>query len=104
MVKVFNSSEEVLFEKYDELEVAGVPVGRTEIYVKGRADSVYPGMISYLIPLEDREITIVFVGTKELFDKNAEEIQKIINSVEFFDIIDEENDAVPNNSGENIEE
>lgn len=104
MFKVFNSTEEVLFEKYEEVVVSGMPAGRTEIYIKGRTDFVYPGMISYLIPLEDREITIVFVGTKELFDINAEEIQKIINSVDFFDIIEEENETDKNDSGESLNE
>lgn len=86
MFKVFNSYEEVVFEEYKEVTVAGVPAGRTEIYVTGKWDFVYPGMISYLIPLEDREITIVFSGTKKLLEANEKEINKIINSVKFSEI------------------
>ncbi|MBQ8299838.1 MAG: hypothetical protein IJX99_08330 [Clostridia bacterium] len=90
MFKIFNSYEEVLYEEYEEVTVAGQPAGRTEIYVKGEWDYVYPGMISYLIPLEDREITIVFSGTKKLLDANKKEIDKIINSVKFTELPVEE--------------
>lgn len=86
MFKIFNSYEEVVYEEYEEVTVAGQPAGRTEIYVKGKLDYVYPGMISYLIPLEDREITIVFSGTRKLLEANEKEINKIINSVKFSEL------------------
>ena len=90
MFKVFNSYEEVLVEEYEEVTVAGQPAGRTEIYVSGKLDFVYPGMISYLIPLEDREITIDFSVTKKLLEANKKEINKIINSVKFSELPVEE--------------
>ena len=52
-------NEEVVYESHEEVTIDGVPAGRTEIYVQGKDKNVYPGMISYLIPLEDREITLV---------------------------------------------
>ena len=81
MFKVFNEYENVVSETYEEVTIDGVPAGRVEIYVEGKSNYVYPGMISYLIPLEDREITIVFMGTDELFNYFEKEINKIINSV-----------------------
>ena len=56
-------------------------IKRHKVY--GKKENIYPGMISYLIPLEDREITIVFSGTKDLIAAAEKEIDKIINSVEF---------------------
>ena len=47
-------------------------------------------MISYLFPLEDREITIVFKGTRELLDANAKEIDKIGLQFSLHNPIDEE--------------
>lgn len=82
MFKVFNEYENVVYENYEEVTIDGVPAGRTEIYVEGKNKNVYPGMISYLIPLEDREITLVFSGTEEIFKYNEKEMKKIINSIE----------------------
>jgi hypothetical protein len=87
MFKVFNEYEEVVYESHEEVTIDGVPAGRTEIYVQGKDKNVYPGMISYLIPLEDREITLVFSGTEEIFKYNEKEMKKIINSIELKDKI-----------------
>ncbi len=81
MFQVFNESEDVIYQNYEETTVDGNPAGRTEIYVTGKTDNVYPGMVSYLIPLEDREITIVFTGTKAMLEYFSKDIQKIINTV-----------------------
>ena len=99
MFKVFNEYEEVLYEKHEEVTIDGVPAGRTEVFVRGKTDGVYPGMISYLIPLEDREITIVFMGTQELFDYFGKEIKKIVASVELEERLPE-SENVENISGE----
>lgn len=87
MFKVFNSSVTVISEEYEEVIVDGVNAGRVKILVEGKKEGVYPGMISYLIPLEDREITIAITGTDEMFNLNSKEIEKIINSVNFIDNI-----------------
>ncbi len=83
MFKVYNSNEVVLESDFEEVEIGGVKAGKTTIYINGKTEDVFPGMISYLVPLEDREITIVFVGTKTLITKADKEINKIINSVKF---------------------
>lgn len=38
-------------------------------------------IINYLVPMEDKEVTISFYGTKESIDKNKEEIEKIISEM-----------------------
>ena len=51
------------------------------IYIENQKSTSLPGLIAYLIPLDDREITITFMGTDMLF-KNAEnEIKKITESI-----------------------
>ena len=94
MFQVFNEYEEVIYQNYEETTVNGKPAGRTEIYVTGKTDDVFPGMISYLIPLEDREITIVFSGTRGMLDYFAKDIQKIINTVELEEKISEEEQPI----------
>lgn len=44
-------------------------------------DDVTKTLITYLIPLEDREITITFLGKKESVMKSMEEIEKIISQM-----------------------
>ncbi len=97
MFKVFNEDLVVMESDYEIVEVGGYEAGKTTIYVYGKKENVYPGMISYLVPLEDREITIVFSGTKDLITTAEKEINKIINSVEFSDLKDED---LNDNSGE----
>ena len=84
MFKIFNSSLTVDSTKYEEVEVDGKKGGRVEIYTQLRKDQTSPmGIIAYLFPLDDREITITFMGTKKLFEDGKDEIQKIIDSVKF---------------------
>lgn len=90
MFQVFNEYEEVIHQNYKETIVDGNPAGRTEIYVTGKTDDVFPGMVSYLIPLEDREITIVFSGTREMLEYFEKDIQKIIDTVELEEKLPEE--------------
>lgn len=97
MFKVFNEELVVKESNYEIVEVGGYEAGRTTIYVYGKTENVYPGMVSYLIPLEDREITIVFSGTKDLIENAEKEINKIIDSVEFSDL---KVDSLVDNSGE----
>lgn len=85
MFKVFNESQTIVETKIDEVLIDGNPAGKTEIYVQGSKEDVYPGMISYLISLDDREITIAFTGTKRLFEKNKKEIESIVNSIKLKD-------------------
>ena len=81
MFKIYNEYEEVLLEEHEEITIDGVKAGKVAIFVRGKTDGVYPGMIAYLIPLEDREITVVFMGTQELFDFFEKEINKIVKSI-----------------------
>lgn len=94
MFQVFNESEEVIYKDHRETIVDGNPAGRTEIYVTGKTDDVFPGMVSYLIPLEDREITIVFSGTREMLEYFEKDIQKIIDTVELEEKLPEEEQPV----------
>lgn len=94
MFQVFNESEELIYKNYKETTVDGNPAGRTEIYVTGKTDDVFPGMISYLIPLEDREITIVFSGTRAMLEYFEKDIQKIINTVKLEEKLPEEEQPV----------
>ena len=94
MFQVFNESEELIYKNYKETTVDGNPAGRTEIYVTGKTDDVFPGMISYLIPLEDREITIVFSGTRAMLEYFEKDIQKIISTVKLEEKLPEEEQPV----------
>lgn len=81
MFKVFNESLTVLTSNYEQTTIDGKDVGKVKIIVEGKTEGINAGMISYLIPLDDREITIAFTGTEEMFNINSKEIDKIINSV-----------------------
>ena len=86
MFKIYNQSLEISDTNYEETEIAGVKCGRVEIFTYGKRALTYPGIIAYLIPLDDREITITFTGTKEIFENGKDEINRIINSVKFNEI------------------
>lgn len=81
--KIYNQSSDILDSQYKEVEINGVKAGRVEIYVIGQRDGVFPGVITYLFPLDDREITLTFTGTKEIFAHGKEEISNIVNSIHF---------------------
>lgn len=81
MFKVFNSNPTIKSSKYEEVVVDGKNAGRVEIYVEGKDGKSCPGIISYLFPLNDREITITFMGTEKLFANNKNEINKIVDSI-----------------------
>lgn len=83
MFRIYNENATITSTNYEEVEINGVQGGRVEIYVFGKKSLVYPGIIAYLFPLDGREITITFTGTKEIFDNSREEIDRIINSVKF---------------------
>ena len=94
MFKVYNEDVYVLTDEYYETTLDGVPVGVVEMVVEGKTELVYPKLVAYLIPLEDREITITFTGTLDLFEENQKEVNKIINSVKLYKAVA---------SGDNIE-
>lgn len=81
MFKVFNSNPTIKSSKYEEVVVNGKNAGRVEIYIEGKDGKSCPGIISYLFPLNDREITITFMGTEKLFANNKNEINKIVDSI-----------------------
>lgn len=81
MFKVFNSNPTIKSSKYEEVVVNGKNAGRVEIYIEGKDGKSCPGIISYLFPLNDREITINFMGTEKLFANNKNEINKIVDSI-----------------------
>lgn len=59
-------------------------VGRVEI-VAVDDEETFKG-ISILMPLPKREITVVFEGLAENMEKNLDEINEIIESIEIFDV------------------
>ena len=61
MFKIYNEYEEVLLEEHEEITIDGVKAGKVAIFVRGKTDGVYPGMIAYLIPLESKFITTLFI-------------------------------------------
>lgn len=81
MFKVFNSNPVIKSSKYEEVVIDGKNAGRVEMYVEGAKGKSSPGIISYLFPLDDRELTITFMGTEKLFVNNKSEINKIMNSI-----------------------
>lgn len=82
MFKVFNPDQTLLESKYEEVIIDGKPAGKVEIFIKGKTEKIQPGIIAYLISLDDREINIVFSGTKEIFKNSNKELEKILNSIE----------------------
>ncbi len=95
MFRVFNENLEILESNIEEVEVDGIPAAKVTIHAVANDITKMPGMVSYLIPMEDREITIAFAGTRELLRNNEKEINKIIKSVKFSEL-----PAQPNVSGE----
>ena len=81
MFQVYNPNAVIKSSEYKEISIDGKSAGRVEIYIENQKSTSLPGLIAYLIPLDDREITITFMGTDMLF-KNAEnEIKKITESI-----------------------
>ncbi len=81
MFQVYNPNAVIKSSEYKEISIDGKNAGRVEIYIENQKSTSLPGLIAYLIPLDDREITITFMGTDKLF-KNAEnEIKKITESI-----------------------
>ena len=81
MFQVYNPNAVIKSSEYKEISIDGKSAGKVEIYTENQTSTSLPGLIAYLIPLDDREITITFMGTDKLF-KNAEnEIKKITESI-----------------------
>lgn len=79
--KIDNPDTTIVDSNYERVLINGVTAGRVEIYAQQNKNGIMPAMISYLIPLDDREITVTFSGHKKLFEKNSKEIEKIISSL-----------------------
>lgn len=83
MFKIYNPNATVEKFDYEEVLIDGKPAGRVEIFIrnedKDRKSS--PGIIAYLISLDDREITITFMGTENLLKNAKDEINKIVSSI-----------------------
>lgn len=86
MFRVFNENLEILESNIEEVEVDGILAAKVTIYAVANDITQMPGMVSYLIPMEDREITIAFAGTRDLLKNNEKEINKIIKSVKFSEL------------------
>lgn len=86
MFRVFNENLEILESNIEEVEVDGNLAAKVTIYAVANDITKMPGMVSYLIPMEDREITIAFAGTREMLKENEKEINKIIKSVKFTEL------------------
>ena len=88
MFKVYNDDAMIVDERNEIVSVDGKEAGRVEIYINDENDEdneengkIFPGIISYLISLDDREITVVFTGTDRLFKKYKSEINEIVESI-----------------------
>lgn len=81
MFRVYNPNAVIKSSDYKEISIDGKNAGRVEIYIENQKGTSLPGLITYLIPLEDREITITFMGTDKLFKNSKNEIEKITKSI-----------------------
>lgn len=81
MFRVYNPNAVIKSSDYKEISIDGKDAGRVEIYIENQKGTSLPGLITYLIPLEDREITITFMGTDKLFKNSKNEIEKITKSI-----------------------
>ena len=79
MFQIYNE-EKVIRESINEkVNIDGKEAGKVTIKVKGEEeDSI---LVAYLMPLEDKEITVTFIGSESMIDKSHKEIDKIINSL-----------------------
>lgn len=82
MFQIYNE-EKVIKEKTNEkVIINGNEAGKVKIKVKGeKEDSI---LITYLMPLEDKEITVTFIGSESMINKAEKEINKIINSLKVY--------------------
>ncbi len=86
MFRIFNENLEILESNIEEVEVGGVPAAKVYIYAVTTDITKTAAMTAFLIPMDDREITIAFSGTKNLIANSEKEIEKIIKSVKFYDL------------------
>lgn len=82
MYQVFHEDLKIIAEEHEEISVNDMKIGKIKIYIEKREmlnDNLM--FVAYLIPLEDREITISFGGTVTIMENNKNEIAKIINTL-----------------------
>lgn len=103
MFRVFNENLEILESNIEEVEVGGVPAAKVYIYAVTTDITKTAAMTAFLIPMEDREITISFAGTKDLIDNGEKEIEKIIKSVKFYELPLESTDVSGEISGDEVD-
>lgn len=82
MFQIYNE-EKVIRESHNEsVTIDGKVAGKVTIKVKGeKEDSI---LIAYLMPLEDKEITVTFIGSESMINRAEKEISKIINSLKVY--------------------
>ena len=82
MFKIYNE-ERVIKENINEIiNIGGYEAGKVTLKVKGEKEDAI--VIAYLLSLEDREITVKFIGSESMILKNEKEINKIINSLKIY--------------------
>ena len=82
MFRIYNEEKPIRETNSEIININGIEIGKVEIKVKGeKEDSI---LIAYLISLEDKEITITFVGRDSMVNKNEKEINRIINSLKIY--------------------
>lgn len=81
-MKIFNDSQEITVLENENIMIGNNEVGKVTFKIKNRENTTK--VLSILIPLEDREITVMINGEEETFNKNIKEIENIINSIIIF--------------------
>lgn len=82
MFKVYNEEQIVKESNVEIIKIGENEAGKVTIKVNGEtSDSL---LIAYLLPLEDKEITLTFIAPEEIFIQNENEIDKIVNSLKIY--------------------
>jgi len=82
MFQIYNEERKIIDTKNEKVNIDGNEVGKVTLKVKGESeDSI---VIAYLMSLENKEITVTFIGQESSIIRNENEINKIINSIKVY--------------------
>lgn len=79
MFQIYNEERIIKDSKFEIIKINEEDVGKVTIRVKGENEDAM--VVAYLLSLDDKEITVTFIGTETLLAKRENEINKIINSL-----------------------
>lgn len=79
MFKVYNEDKTIRESNSEPLLLNETEIGKVNIIVKGEIED--SSVVTYLMPLEDREITVTFIAPQKIMESNKTEIEKIIDSI-----------------------